>query len=47
MMFGGTCSQLLIFSQMTKRYRKIMNGSDIETLQLDLDRLGDGRKRMR
>jgi hypothetical protein len=41
MIFGGTFSRILKFSQMTKRYRKIMNDSDIDTLQIDVDRLGD------
>ena len=40
-MFGGTCSQLQNFSQATKRYRKITKGSDIEKLQLDMDRSGE------
>jgi len=42
-MFGGSFSQLLNFLQTTERYRKTMNSGDIETLQLDLDRVGSGR----
>jgi hypothetical protein len=41
MVFGRTLSQLLNVSQKTKRYRKIMKGSDIETSQIDLNRSGD------
>jgi hypothetical protein len=40
MIFGGTFSQLYDFLQMTIIYRKIMNDSDTEKLQIDLDRLG-------
>jgi hypothetical protein len=43
MIFGGTFSQLYDFSQITIIYRKIMNDSDTEKLQIDLDRLGDYR----
>jgi spermidine/putrescine-binding protein len=39
MVFGRTWSQLLNVSQKTKRYRKIMKSRDIETLQMDLNRL--------
>jgi hypothetical protein len=42
MMFGGTLSQPLDFSQMTVMYRKIMNDSDIEKLHIDLDTLVEG-----
>jgi hypothetical protein len=38
MIFGGTLGQLYDFSQMTIIYRKVMNDSDTEKLQIDLDR---------
>jgi hypothetical protein len=40
MIFGVTWSQLSDFADDSIIYRKIMNDSDMETLHIDLDRLG-------
>jgi hypothetical protein len=42
MIFGGTWeSNVRLFADDGIMYRKIMNDSDTETLQIDLDRLGE------